>query len=412
MAGRWKYVLLFVSLILAIFPLTMRAQVRCDVDHRIATEWDAVKLEQMEQTLRRVEGHPLPRSTVTLPVVFHVVFYDDVENISDLQIRSQIDVLNRDFADASDNFYNVPEPFRILGEDSNIRFCLASTDPDGHPTNGITRTQTVVRNIGSHREINGKYSVHYDVDGGKNGWDPTRYINIWVAGMDGILGTASMPGIGAPEEDGIVVDPRFVGAISLAGRSYPFDRGHTLSHEMGHYFGLYHVWGPGNGGCQEDDFVDDTPLQNGPYINCPEYPQFSCGSSDMFMNFMDYTDDHCLALFTKGQIERMQAALTGLRSSLLDNTAACDLSNTGKETLNDALIFYSHYSGQIIIEYNDANAVRNIEVYSIDGKSVNSTVWDYGSVYWMDTDGIPAGMYIVRLSSGGKSITHKLFVSH
>ena len=244
----------------------------CGFDHRISTR-DTQSLIEIEAGIASLKGVIQPRSTMTLPVVFHVVYRVDAENISDLQIRSQIDILNRDFAFMSENVTRIPEEFKALGGDADIRFCLASIDQDGNPTSGITRTKTVREYIGTHQESNGRYSVNYDVYGGKNGWDPERYINVWVADMEGLLGSGTFPGMAAyPEEDGVIIDPDFVGAVGSAGVSDPFDRGHTLTHELGHYFGLYHIWGTGSEGCNSDDMVDDTPLQESFYLGCPVYP--------------------------------------------------------------------------------------------------------------------------------------------
>jgi hypothetical protein len=256
-----------------------------------------------------------------------------------------------------------------------------------------------------------RHAVHYDIYEGKSGWDPERYINIWVANLDGILGSASFPGMAPfPEEDGIVIDPQFVGAIGVATK--PFDMGHTLTHEMGHYFGLYHIWGLGNGGCSTDDFIEDTPEQETAYVGCPEYPQHSCGTSNMFMNFMDFTDDRCLALFTRGQVERMQSALMGLRSSLLDNTNACAPPDTVKIPVEAALIFYAPGSRQVIISLeSDGLFERKVRLYSSDGRLMADERWNSGSIFWMDAEKFSAGFYVVELEENGKKVFKKIVKS-
>jgi hypothetical protein len=345
--------------------------------------------------------------------VIHVVYRDERENISDLQIESQMDILNRDFAYMAENIFQIPDEFASLGADAGIRFCLASQDPAGNPTTGITRTFTVIEDVGTHRQGNGRSTVHYTDLGGVDGWDPTRYVNIWVAAMDGLLGNASLPGMASfPEEDGIVIDPEFVGSVGLAAQSKPFDRGHTLTHELGHYLGLYHIWGPGNGSCVLDDMVEDTPPQERPYIGCPDYPQFSCSSSDMFMNFMDFTTDRCLALFTRGQIQRMEATLLSMRSGLLENDNACGIPDSGKIGLDDATIFYAHGSDQIILVLGEEREeIKEVGIYTIDGKLLHTFSWQIGRTFWMDGGSLPAGIYVVRVQAGSESITRKVFVS-
>ena len=386
---------------------------RCDVDQRLANLWDAAKVGATEERLTAASGIVQLREPVIIPVVFHIVYRDPEQDISDVQIRSQLDIINRDFGFEADNLGAVPDMFYPLGGDAGLRFCLASVDPDGNPTSGITRTFTPVEHIGSDRQPNGRYSVHYNAYGGVDGWDPARYVNIWVAGLDGLLGTASLPGMAAyPEEDGIVIDPNFVGSVGLAASADPFDKGHTLTHELGHYFGLYHIWGQGNGSCDVDDMVDDTPEQEGPYLGCPEYPQFSCGSSDMFMNFMDFTSDRCLALFTRGQIARMQTALMVMRPGLVEHPFACDTPDTGKIGLDDAIIYYASGSNQIIVILGHENdPSHELTIFSLDGKLIASRMWHTGRTYWIDADGLPAGIYAVRLESGGEVLTQKVLVT-
>jgi len=386
---------------------------RCDIDQRFAQDWNRAAIALAEERIEVTQHLLQIREPMAVPVVFHVIYREDTQNISDVQIRSQLDILNRDFAFQSDNLYGVPQVFAALGADSGIRFCLASRDPDGNPTSGVTRTFTPVENIGTHRQTDGRYSVHYTQYGGNDGWDETRYVNIWVAGMDGLLGSASFPGMATyPEEDGIVIDPAYVGSVGLAATAEPFDRGHTLTHEIGHYLGLYHIWGQGNGSCGTDDMVEDTPDQERPYLGCPEYPQISCGSSDMFMNFMDFTTDRCLALFTRGQIERMQGVLMGLRQGLIENAMACDTPDSGKPGLDDALVYYAPGTNQIIVVLGHENDFsRRISLYAIDGRLLRDREWQLGRTYWLDADSLPTGIYVVRLESGGDVLSQKVFIA-
>jgi len=404
---------LFIGVLCSMFVTSGQGQSRCDFDERLPAIQQSLILQQVLDILAQSQGSLSLRSETTLPLVFHVVYRTDEENISDLQIRSQVDILNRDFAFASDNLYKVPAAFQNLGGDSDIRFCLASTDPEGHPTSGITRTKTTSTHIGTHQEPNGRFSVNYDLYGGKNGWDPDRYINIWIADMDGLLGTGTFPGMAPyPAEDGVIIDPEFVGAIGLAAGSYPFDKGHTLTHELGHYFGLFHIWGPGNGGCNVDDMIDDTPLQETPYLGCPDYPQYSCGSSDMFMNYMDFTNDRCLALFTRGQIQHMQTTLATLRSGLLDNADACAPPDSGKIDLDEALVFYAPGSHQVLITLDKFSAeTREVMMFSMDGRLVYKSTWSDGSIYWIDANRLSAGIYVVQLQTDSQRITRKVFIT-
>jgi hypothetical protein len=239
-----------------------------------------------------------------------------MENIPDEQVFSQLDALNQDFQALNAETASVPTIFQPLVASVGFSFCLASTDPDGLPTSGITRTYTD-NPIG----IGGTPNIHYDALGGKDAWEPDRYINIWVARFaGGVGGTATFPGQAVPAEDGIEIDFRQFGTL---GTAPPYHLGRTLTHEMGHYFNLHHLWGPAfDSCCDEDDFVSDTPLSCETYLDaCPLSSSFpiSCTEPDLYMNFMNFTDDACMALFTPGQRDRMWAALQQNRSSLMDS---------------------------------------------------------------------------------------------
>ena len=241
---------------------------------------------------------------ITIPTVVHVVYKTNAQNISDAQINSQIDVLNDDFrrtnADA-DNYWNV-------GADTEIEFCLATVDPDGNPTNGIQRRKTNKPSFGTND------NMKFNNKGGLDAWPAGDYMNIWVCNISGgILGYAQFPG-GPDATDGIVVDYQYFGTIGTA--TAPFDLGRTGTHEVGHWLNLRHIWG--DGGCSVDDFVSDTPLSDGPNYGCP-IGHVSCGTEDMVQNYMDYTDDACMNIFTVGQSDRMNALFApgGVRESLL-----------------------------------------------------------------------------------------------
>ncbi|MDX1477949.1 MAG: zinc metalloprotease [Saprospiraceae bacterium] len=341
------------------------------------------------------------RSTITIPVVFHVVYSNEEENVSDLQIRSQLAVLNRDFNGLSENRGIIPASFRASVESAGIRFCLASTDPAGNPTTGITRTGTSVTGIGGQVVAEGRIAVHYDAFGGKNAWDPERYINVWVADLNGLLGKATFPGMAEfPEEDGVIIDPSVVGALGTAADNAPYDRGHTLTHELGHYFGLLHLWGT-TADCSDDDLVADTPQQAGPYSGCPSHPQHSCGSDDMFMNFMALTDDRCLAFFTAGQVARMQAALMTHRPGLLTADMACLPIASGRTPLDSIRAFYAPGDQMIIVHSNrEYDQPVTIELLTASGRLILSTVWSIGSTFWIDASDWPGGIYALVIRNG------------
>jgi hypothetical protein len=259
------------------------------------------------------------RASVKLPVVVHILWNLPEENISDEEVQLQLDRLNIDFNTFRTQLLDIPREFKSIVATSGIEFCLARKDPMGNPTAAIFRHQTPLQDIGSLRNNQDQYLVHYTSLGGRDPWDPDKYINIWIGRQSNAYGRSSIGGqVKKKSEDGIVIDPRYFGKKSgstLAGR--------TLTHEMGHYLGLSHLWGLSIGDCTEDDGLEDTPKQAGPYYDCPDHPQISCDRKAMFMNFMDFVDDHCMRAFTKDQVIRMNSILLQHRSGLLGSSAAC-----------------------------------------------------------------------------------------
>lgn len=279
----------------------------------------------IQQWITDQESSPRPRAIETIPVVVHVLWRVNEENISDEQIKSQLDILNKDFRKLNANFKSGPAAFQTLGADIELEFCLASVDPAGRATNGITRRRTTINNIGETE------NWHSTQAGGQDAWDVDKYLNIWVCdiGDDGTLGFASLPETAdPPESDGLVIGHQYFGTVGTAAKSEPNHLGRTTTHEVGHYFNLEHLWGPEDGGCNEDDFVHDTPNQDYESEGCPEFPVYddctASGNGIMFNNYMDYSDDPCMTMFTKGQKMRMLAALHGPRACLL-SSPGCDL---------------------------------------------------------------------------------------
>ena len=248
-----------------------------------------------------------------IPVVVHILFKDDAHNISDEQVHSQIAVLNADFNMTNADISKVPAPFKPFIGNPQISFHLARVDQTGAPTNGITRKRVNVTSFPPDD------SMKSSVTGGVDAWDPARYLNIWVCTLTGgLLGYAQFPEGGLPETDGVVITTTGFGTIGTA--QAPFHLGRTGTHEVGHYLGLFHIWGnDSEPNCTDSDEVADTPNQRGPNFNEPTFPTFSCPNEpngDMFVNYMDYVDDPAMVMFSKQQVSRMQAALAVSRPNL------------------------------------------------------------------------------------------------
>lgn len=289
-----------------------RLQYLLQQDPTLARRMQAVE-EQTQAYLHSLSQAPAQRTNnvITIPVVVHIVYRTSSENISDAQVQSQIQVLNEDFRRQNADASNTPPLFAGVAADAEIQFCLATRDPLGNPTTGITRTQTTKTSFSVYAD-----DVKFSNQGGKDAWPTDQYLNIWVCRLSGgILGYAQFPNGGPASTDGVVIDFRYFGRGGSA--QAPYNKGRTATHEVGHWLNLRHIWGDAQCG---DDYVNDTPTQEQANYGCPTFPKPSCGNtSDMFMNYMDYTDDACMNLFTQGQKNRMRAVLAsnGFRAGLL-----------------------------------------------------------------------------------------------
>jgi len=245
-----------------------------------------------------------------IPVVVHVVFKQPSENISVAQIKSQIAVLNKDYNATNADKSKTPAVWKGLITSANITFHLATKDPKGKPTNGITRTKTTRDSFPSDD------SVKSASTGGIKPWDTSKYINIWVCTLgDSLLGYAQFPG-GPAATDGVVILNTAFGTNGTAAA--PFNKGRTTTHELGHFFNLHHIWGDTQH-CEGTDFVTDTPNAQQPNFGKPVFPHVTCKNGpngDMFVNYMDYVDDDTMVMFTAGQVTRMSATLDAARAKL------------------------------------------------------------------------------------------------
>jgi len=266
----------------------------------------------LEAATRRmmVSRRPMRTGTTTIPVVVHVVYRTGSENISTAQIKSQLAVLNRDYRATNSDKSKTPTVWRGLVTDARIAFVLATKDPHGKKTTGITRTKTTRTSFGTGDTVKAAST------GGADPWPAGKYLNIWVCTLSGgLLGYAQFPG-GPTKTDGVVILNTAFGTSGTAKK--PFNLGRTTTHEVGHWLNLRHIWGDTED-CSGTDFVADTPNAEGPNYGKPTFPHVTCSNGpngDMFMNYMDYVDDDSMFMFTTQQVSRMHAALDGPRSAI------------------------------------------------------------------------------------------------
>lgn len=338
-------------------------------------------------------------STIRIPVVIHVLYNKAEDNISLARIEQQIQILNRDFHRLNADTVNTPLHFRHLASSVNIEFVLATADAEGRATTGVVRKHTNTTSFA------GGDDIKFTARGGSDAWDRDSYLNIWVGPSQTIMGYSSVPGM--PKQlDGVVLGNRFFGTSESHSS---FNLGRTLVHEVGHWLGLKHIWGESYCG---DDEVYDTPKQGNYTSGCPTGVRSSCNNGvygDMYMNFMDYTNDACVNMFTKGQKERMMALFNngGFRRSILNskglNQPWNDAPITVPQTLKaEVYIHPNPSSGDIYLSaaaewtgsnYNIMDATGNIRGRGLVQKEKQK----------LNLGTLPAGLYFVQLQNNSAS---------
>jgi len=259
-----------------------------------------LRLEGAAAKRREEKYDPKTAKLITIKTIVHVVYQTDEQNISDAQIKSQIKALSLDYRAKNADKSRVPAAWKGLVADARIEFKLVK----------VTRTETSVVGF-THDD-----KVKSAASGGIAPITPKTHLNLWVCALTGgLLGYAQFPG-GPPATDGVVINYQAFGTNGTA--TAPFNKGRTATHEVGHYLNLRHIWGD-TPDCSGSDMVADTPNCAGPNYGTPAFPVITCANGpngDMFVNYMDYTDDAAMFMMTTQQVVRMRATLDTARSSL------------------------------------------------------------------------------------------------
>lgn len=369
--------------------------------------------------LRELPPNAPPRDTsaneiITIPVVVHVIFNNSVQLISDARVKAQIDALNRDFRMMNADRALIPDAFKSRAADARIMFCLAQVDPEGRPTSGIVKRYTTAAPFKTAE------AMKFDASGGSNAWDTRNYLNIWVCSLFGrILGFSSLPGADAAT-DGVVISHDVFGNGS--GLRAHFDMGRTATHEIAHWLGLKHIWGDAECG---DDGIADTPPQLTYNYGCPTFPRMSTctanADGEMFMNFMDLTNDACMYMFTKGQVNKMRAqfALGGVRNSLL-RSYRCDSSFASgaplpQDTLPKAIkpvsitVYPNPARNEVNIRYSATQHTQGRKAILYAASSIPLASFALkGSTAFINVSALPSGVYVLKVETDTGIISTKL----
>ena len=372
------------------------------------------------------------KEVITIPIVVHVIYRQTHANIGigtnipNFQIEDQIRILNEDYSKTNSEFPNPPRnTFVNYAGNPNIKFCLATTDPNGNPTTGVTRTQSTKNSFNYNTESN---DMKRDNTGGKDGWNPSEYLNIWVcdiasSGNTSVLGYAYLPGLQSWNawKDGLVVDFQHFGTV---GNSSSTSDGRTPTHEIGHYLGLYHTFCEASGGgcCDNDNTwgsnVYDTPATDDVYYGnvnantnnntCNDLLYgFNADLLDMDENYMAYSGDTWM--FTTDQVNEMTATMNGYRSSLKNSNVSVNCTGlvANNNIDNKFNIFPNPVRNSLSIETNFSNYSIRItdilgnNIYSIKNVSYNKTI---------DVSGIKNGTYLIELTTNSEKKVNKIII--
>jgi hypothetical protein len=352
---------------------------------------------------------------ITIPVVVHIVWKEEEENISAEQVQSQIDALNRDFQQKNDQS-KIPSYFSPLAANIGIEFCLARIDPKSKATKGITRTQTSYTNVWGQMGTSlsnptPRRRIYYSILEGHDAWDTKRYLNIWVGKLGGgKAGYGSFPNATKPEDvDGIVVDPYFFGTIGTGASNVNFDKGRTAVHEVGHYLNLIHPWGSSitNFDCKDDDMVSDTPTQEEAVSGCPSGLIFHCGKKIMTMNFMNFVSDDCMSMFTEGQKKRMLDAVIAFRSELINSTACNSVGNDDKQLISNVLVYPNPVNSELTVEIPNISNAKYV-IYDVAGQKIIEGFSTYDK-FFINVSNFAAGFYQLGINIENQ-YTYRSFV--
>lgn len=414
---------------MALVSITVSAQRLCGVeayrssllqnDPSLLELFDAAEMQiknTLQQTSPLTQRDTFANEIINIPVVVHVLYNTPAQNISDAQIQSQLTALNKDFNNQNTDRALRPSVFDHFAAEVRIRFCLARVTPDGMATKGIIRKQTAVAVFSADDAVKNK------MRGGDDPWDCKRYLNIWVCNLgERMLGYASLPG-GPANVDGVVIGFDVFGTVGNL-RSQ-FNKGRTLTHEVGHWLGAKHIWGDTD--CGNDE-VDDTPRQQSYNFGCRSFPHVTeCSENaygDMFMNFMDFSDDACMNMFTVGQKKRMRALFANgnMRNSFL-TSLACDsnlvqagpvagdtLTATPEVKKNTFKIFPNPVNTFLIVEYKPAAQLitQPFTLYNMMGvKVLTGNLVKEKTL--LNMAHITPGLYIIRIGEGKESVAIKM----
>jgi len=397
---------------LSLFGLGFSQQTEpCGIDQVMGTERGERFYRNLESACH---AHALEQSSLgsranlTVPLVFHIVYNTPQQNIPDSLIFQQIERLNEDFQRLNADTVNTPAAFAAIAGAMDVEFCLATEDPMGNPTNGIVRVASNQVSFASVSSYSVPDPVKHTSSGGSDAWNTKDYLNIWICNLTGSTAyTAPVGNFVDPADDGIVCHYNHIGNTGV----YPYGEGRSIVHEMGHWFGLKHIWGDDNGTCNGTDFIGDTPNQSNWNGNCPSFPVVdNCSPNPpgvMFMNYMDYTDDGCRNMFSEGQTSYMALVYDVIMSDYYLQDKCSAITDLEDETVESPKIDWQ--SEVLQISWNQP--IRKVDMIDPFGRLVE--VWNPDGGFEFRTPFAYRGVYFLRIWGEGKEevFIRKLYAS-
>ncbi|MCC6186638.1 MAG: T9SS type A sorting domain-containing protein [Chitinophagaceae bacterium] len=367
-------------------------------------------------------------ATPLIPVVFHFLLdsntFKQLGNISGIEARlnSQMKVLNNDFNGLNADKIKVPSVWTSLYANVGIEFALAQIDPAGNSTIGYTLT--IVPNASSFDVSDGAKDMKFSATGGVDAWDNSKYLNIWVGNIK--FGGANVLGVTVPPATPLYTIPEYGIALHQfafgvrTSFAQPFitniDKGRTLTHEMGHFLQLIHTWGDDGGLCAgsggNDDDMSDTPNEADATFGDPTFPRFDvctpAGNGIMFMNYMDYTNDSSMYMFTKDQAARMNFEV-GLGGTSFSLTLNRYLGDTQYKAPIEIKLYPNPTSGIVIFQYDFIkNPLLQVIVYNALGqKLIEKNDKNINSI---DMSVLSKGLYFVQCKFANESLLQKIIL--
>ncbi|MBL0340353.1 MAG: T9SS type A sorting domain-containing protein [Bacteroidetes bacterium] len=407
---------ILLSVLFFFLVLSSNGQIqRCGTDeHQAALDLAFPELKKQRTALNEAADRLILENpefkaglVVTIPVVFHVLYTNTAQNIPDNRLFEQIDVLNKDYSRTNVDAINTRSMFLPVAANTQIQFCLAQRTPTGTATDGIVR----VSYTGSFP--NNPHTVSPE-------WDHTKYLNIYIGDLGGgLLGYANLPP-GSTGNDHVVALYSAVGGPNVPGTISAYDLGRTITHEVGHWLNLQHTFNSGcvgtsaNNCATSGDFICDTPPTANPAFGCPTNtpntctevtpfpPPYTANMVDMYENYMDYTDDNCMNIFSLGQSTRMNAAITTLRSQLLTSLGCVPVGVN--EILDPSFITISPTisNGKFEVQFNFPAATSvSLELMDMGGRKIYDSIQKiaYSSTINIDLSDKAEGVYMLRAST-------------